>query len=242
MAGLTGRCPVDAGRESRRTISRTTSVQKAGVPRPWPSRNLDHTVRRHVRGGVNDGHRHDRAAELVPEATQTRSRTRCSFTRTSSPVGSSASTTRIPREGDGAGRHAVALRPTSARGRWAALGARSSAPSAEARDLRERLRSPRGARLSRRSLGRSGAASRFSLWKTIATRRARNAAAGLIKPIQRLAESAHLTGRRLLEPGGELEERALAGPGRPEDRYHARPARMRTSRPRSATVFARARR
>src|SRR5580765_2029682 len=39
---------------------------------------------------------------------------------------------------------------------------------------------------------------------------------GLVEPIQRLAKRAHLTGRRLLEPGGELEEGALPGPGRPE--------------------------
>ena len=97
---------------------------------------------------------------------------------------------------------------------------------------------PRRSATSRRSLAPSGAASRFSLWKTIAIAAPGNAASsGSSSRLSELAERAHLTGRRLLEPGGELEERALAGPGRPEDRNKLA-LLDRRSRPRSATVSA----
>src|SRR5580765_3050079 len=164
------------------------------------------------------GHRHNRAAELVAEATQLVENPLLvrEVELTGGLVGEHER--RIPRECDSDGdtlllstrkgprtmrRPRRKIERLEGRGRHIASG--SDAP--EAHGCRDVLSSSQ----EREQV--------LALEDDRHAVRAERCQLGLVEPIQRLAERAHLTGRRLLEPGGELQEGALARSGRPEHGY-----------------------
>ena len=146
---------------------------------------------------------------------------------------------RLARRGGG-DRDALLLAARERAGALAAAVAASPNASSAARPRRGRRRRPREPQRRRATFSRAvSVGQRLPLWKTIATSlRAVRGELALVEPCERAAEDAHLAGRRLVEPGGEVERRALARARRPEDARRARRGSTRRSRPRSATVSA----